>query len=220
MKPKKLIKFLRCELTQEEMRQAALSLARANEAMAAIEEEKKVATSQFAERIAQAKAGIGKFSRIISNGYEMRNVECEVRYHSGAQENAPGWKHIMDFPQQKVIIRSDVPPVPDGDSRVYPAAAIVAVEAMTEAELQEQFDFDQKQAAGEQKPQDATALPLCAKCEKEPVGTPGGVCDSCQADDKVNGKRGKKTGKGPRDSADRVGKVVSTPADNQPEEAF
>ena len=73
------ILFLRCNFSEEEMKQLSLELARAAQEETEAEEEKKATMAQFAESIASCKAKVSSLARKINNGYEMRNVECEVR---------------------------------------------------------------------------------------------------------------------------------------------
>jgi hypothetical protein len=75
---KKETHHLRCEFSEEELKDFSKVLARETQSLATAEEEKKVATAQFAERIARHKASTSQMSRNINNGYEMRMVQCEV----------------------------------------------------------------------------------------------------------------------------------------------
>lgn len=70
--------FLRVDFTEPELKEFSKTLARETQNLAQAEEEKKLAVAQFAERIARCKSVQSVMSRNISNGYEMRMIECEV----------------------------------------------------------------------------------------------------------------------------------------------
>lgn len=82
-KPPKIIKeFLRYEFTEEELRQKSKDLARSVQLQTAAQEEQKAAVAQFKERIEAQVANIGRLSRDINGGWEMRNIDCLVQFHT------------------------------------------------------------------------------------------------------------------------------------------
>lgn len=82
-KPPKIIKeYLRYEFTEEELRQKSKDLARSVQLQTAAQEEQKAAQAQFKERIESQVANIGRLSRDINGGWEMRNIDCLVQFHT------------------------------------------------------------------------------------------------------------------------------------------
>lgn len=72
----------------------SLQLAKKTKDLAAAEEEKKSITSQYAAKVNELKANCNVLSNKVTDGYEMLDVECTVKYH---------------FPEKnkKTYIRSD-----------------------------------------------------------------------------------------------------------------
>jgi predicted NodU family carbamoyl transferase len=83
--PKTEKRSLRCDLTAKEIHDHSLQLAEKNKSIVAIEEEKKSVMSQYKARIDETKATINKLSNIVTDGFEMRDVECEITYHKPQQ---------------------------------------------------------------------------------------------------------------------------------------
>jgi hypothetical protein len=82
-KPLKIIKeYLRYEFTEEELKQKSKDLARSIQLQVAAQEEQKAAAAQFKERIETQVATIGRLSRDINGGWEMRNIDCIVQFHT------------------------------------------------------------------------------------------------------------------------------------------
>lgn len=106
--PKTERRNLRYDFTAKETHDLSLELASATKKLAAIEEEKSSVTSQYGAKIKEAKATCNKLSNLVADGYEIREVECEVIFHQ---------------PQQgkKTIIRKD-------------SGKVTAIEAMTDWE--------------------------------------------------------------------------------------
>jgi len=71
-------KFLRVDLTEDEKTVLAKDMAVATIRKADVESEKKSADASFKDRIATCELKISKNARLINDGYEMRDVECEV----------------------------------------------------------------------------------------------------------------------------------------------
>lgn len=82
-KPPKIVKeYLRYEFTEEELKQKSKDLARSVQLQTAAQEEQKAAQAQFKDRIEREVANIGRLSRDINGGWEMRNIDCIVQFHT------------------------------------------------------------------------------------------------------------------------------------------
>lgn len=90
-KPVTVEEYLRYEFTEDQLREKAKSLAVTVQRQTQTQEEQKAAQAQFKERLERFVAEIGKLSRDINNGWEMRNIECVVNFHSPVQ----GTKQIL-----------------------------------------------------------------------------------------------------------------------------
>ena len=71
---------LKCILTEEEIKEAGASLADRYSEITDLEEAKKSVTSDFKAKIDSATADASVLARKIQNGYEFRNVECELQF--------------------------------------------------------------------------------------------------------------------------------------------
>lgn len=73
------------KFNEEEMRKIAETLAHKTQELEEIEEEKKAVVSAFKERSDRVSAEQRAAARKYKDGYEMRNIECEVRrdYEAG-----------------------------------------------------------------------------------------------------------------------------------------
>lgn len=74
-------RYLRYDFTASEVHDLSVKLANRTQEMAAKEAEKKSITSQITSDITGIKADISSLSNKVANGYEMRKVECEIKYH-------------------------------------------------------------------------------------------------------------------------------------------
>lgn len=74
--------FLRYEFSEEEIRERSKKLALSVQSQTQAQEEQKAAVSQFKERIESCVSQIGRLSREINSGWEMRTIECAVQFHS------------------------------------------------------------------------------------------------------------------------------------------
>lgn len=72
---------LRVDLSAIEVHDYSVQLANANKAVVSIEEEKKSVNSQYKARIDEKKASINKLSALVTDGFEMRDVECTIEYN-------------------------------------------------------------------------------------------------------------------------------------------
>lgn len=97
---------LRYDFTAVEIHDLSVQLANKTKELSAITEEKKSVNSQFTARINEVKAATNKLSNQVSDGFEYREIDCEVKFHKPEQG-------------KKTLIRKDTDKV-------------VAVEAMTD----------------------------------------------------------------------------------------
>jgi hypothetical protein len=72
---------LRYDFTAVEIHDLSLELAKKTKELAAITEEKKSVTSQFAARLNEIKATTNKLSNQVADGWEYREIDCEVLFH-------------------------------------------------------------------------------------------------------------------------------------------
>lgn len=72
---------LRVDLTAKEVHDYSLELAQENKNNVSLEDEKKAVMSQYKAKIDESQAKINRLSGLVTDGYEMRDVECEVTYH-------------------------------------------------------------------------------------------------------------------------------------------
>ncbi len=87
-------RYLRYDFSAVETHELALKLANKTQEASAIAEEKKAIVSQYKSKEDQLKSELESLSNKVASGYEMRKVECEIKYH---------------FPEQgkKTFIRKD-----------------------------------------------------------------------------------------------------------------
>lgn len=105
-KPVTVDEYLRYEFTQDELRERAKSLAMNVQRQTQSQEEQKAAQAQFKERLERFSSEIGKLSRDINNGWEMRNILCAVQYNSPAQGTKSIIRHdtgelVREMPMSK-----------------------------------------------------------------------------------------------------------------------
>lgn len=72
---------LRCDLTDKEMQSFSIQLAAENRNHAALEDEKKAVGSSYKAKIDESVARINNLATLVGNGFDMRDVDCEVTYH-------------------------------------------------------------------------------------------------------------------------------------------
>ncbi len=89
-----ITRSLKYEFSASETHDLSMSLATTVQDLAQVEAEKKATNTGYKGQIDEHKKNISDLSAKISNGYEFRDVECEVIYHK--PENG-----------KKTIIRSD-----------------------------------------------------------------------------------------------------------------
>ena len=95
----KVEEYLRYEFSEDELKELAKSLAFNVQRHTQTQEEQKASASQFKEKLEGFNVAIGKLSRHINNGWEMRNVKCQVFYHLPVQ----GTKRIVRVDTGEVV---------------------------------------------------------------------------------------------------------------------
>lgn len=76
---------LRYDFSASEVHDLSLKLAKKNKEVVALEEEKKSVVSQLQAKINEAKASVNTLSGQVSDGWEYREIECDVIYHQPQQ---------------------------------------------------------------------------------------------------------------------------------------
>ena len=74
--------YVRRDFNQAERLQMGSELAEAHQNLATIEDEEKTVKAQFNERKAGMNTRINTLSRMLSGGFEMTNVRCELKWDS------------------------------------------------------------------------------------------------------------------------------------------
>lgn len=108
--------FLKYVFTEQEIHEQGLELARVNQQVETLREEKKAVVSNYKAKIDRAETDMNVLSSNINNGYEYRNIECQVHL------NTPNTG-------LKTVLRTDT-------------GEIVRKEAMTPEELQYELQFE------------------------------------------------------------------------------
>lgn len=111
-----LTEYLRYDFTQAELLEHAQTLGRLNQERARSEERKKAVTKELASEVERFAAEVARESRLVTQGYEYRDIRCEVRYHDPEKG-------------KKTIVRLD-------------SGEVVRTAFMTGEEMQEAFDFE------------------------------------------------------------------------------
>lgn len=83
--PEIAIRQLRYDFTASEIHDFSLQLATETKKASQYEEQKKSATSEYTAKINSAKESCSRLSNLVSNGYEYRDIECTIKYHSPAK---------------------------------------------------------------------------------------------------------------------------------------
>lgn len=76
---------LRYDFTASEIHDLSVQLANKTKELNAITEEKKSINSQYTAKVNEVKASCNKLSNQVSDGYELREIDCEVEYHKPEQ---------------------------------------------------------------------------------------------------------------------------------------
>jgi hypothetical protein len=83
--PKSEKRALRYDFTAKETHDLSLTLAAKTKEFQAVEEEKKTVVSQYGSKLKEIKASCNRLSNLVADGYELRDIECEVQYHTPTQ---------------------------------------------------------------------------------------------------------------------------------------
>jgi hypothetical protein len=78
-------RYLRYDFSAVEVNDLSTELANKIQEQANIEAEKKAATSRLTSRLSDCKETISSLSNKVASGYEMREVNCVVAYHTPTQ---------------------------------------------------------------------------------------------------------------------------------------
>lgn len=118
IEPKKISEYLKYEFTTEERLVLADELGRANRNLDALKLRKAEVTKRIGSEIAEAESTVNGLSNKVVDGYEYRNIDCEVRF---------------DVPRRgmKTIVRLDT-------------SEIVAEKRMSDEENQMVLKFEQE----------------------------------------------------------------------------
>ena len=76
---------LRYDFTASEIHDLSIELAQKNKECVSLENEGKAVQSQYASKIKVVKSEIAKLSNQVSDGWEIRDIECDVVYHKPAK---------------------------------------------------------------------------------------------------------------------------------------
>lgn len=90
---------LRHDFTAVEINDLSQTLAHKTKELAEVTEEKKTVSSQYAARLNEIKAKTNTLSNQITDGFEMRDIECDVEFNFPKQ----GFKTVTPRNGQKPI---------------------------------------------------------------------------------------------------------------------
>ena len=149
MEEQKLVmKELRYLFSDEEKLVLSMELAKVNQEVNKIEEAKRTANAEFRQKIAETSERVNDIAMKISSGYEYREIECEVQYHTPKRNQ----KTLTRTDTGEVMIdlmtnddlnlfnqydRSDNMPEPEGDNLPFgdsPLKIVVDGESDVEVE--------------------------------------------------------------------------------------
>lgn len=114
-------KYLRYDFSDAEMLQMGKELARVNERIGALEKEKEEVVSAIKAKISRSEGEGAHLSLCLNKGYEMRDIECIVAFHSPRNG-------------RKTITRTDT-------------MEVVSEEPMDAHEMQEQLAIEEEVAS-------------------------------------------------------------------------
>lgn len=78
--------FVKCIFTEKEKRDIAIKMAQQVANLQQAEDDKKAVMSDYKSRIDGIQAGVNSAATKLNNGYEMRQIDCEI---------VPDWKRKM-----------------------------------------------------------------------------------------------------------------------------
>ena len=91
--------WLKYSFSDAEQREHARQLARSTRELAQVELQKKEVVSALKARAEAQNSEIARLSEFINNGYEYRNIECEIRYDTPDI----GWKTIVRVDTGEIV---------------------------------------------------------------------------------------------------------------------
>lgn len=146
----KYVEYLKCDLTDAEIADAARELARANNRKGSIESQKKEVDAQLKAEIAAQESVISRLSALIESGHEYRNIDCRVELDTPE----PGRKTVVRLDTGEIV---NVKPMTDADRQMV-------IDLQTEAEAAEEKAREEAIKAEQEKvivtpPPVLTALP-------------------------------------------------------------
>jgi len=106
MKPRtvKIKQKLKVDLTDAEMKGMSNELVDEINTSREVEAEKKAVVSTYKSKLDSCTARIGELTNTLRNGYEFRDVECELQYH----EPAVGLKRVIRLDTLEVVDQKDM----------------------------------------------------------------------------------------------------------------
>ncbi|MCE5309663.1 MAG: hypothetical protein LLG20_18670 [Acidobacteriales bacterium] len=116
-------RHVQCYFSAEEKAEFARQLARNTQDLEALNDRKAQVTSEFTAKIKAATAEIFKVARLMNNGYEYRDVKCDVLYDTPKR----GYKRIIRMDTGEVV--EDCPMSPDELQQSLDFAVEAAVES-------------------------------------------------------------------------------------------
>lgn len=85
MEVQHITRDLRYDFTAVEINELSVSLANKVQEKHSVESEKKSVVARYSSKVKEYDEVIGSLSNKVASGYEMREVECTVKYHWPAQ---------------------------------------------------------------------------------------------------------------------------------------
>jgi hypothetical protein len=78
----KVTEYLKYTFTDEELLALSKTMAKKNQDLGEVEDDKKRITADFSAKIQSFESEISALARKVYSGYEHRNVECKVLFHT------------------------------------------------------------------------------------------------------------------------------------------
>ncbi len=78
-------RWLRYDFSAPEIHDLSMDLANKTQQFQTVSDEKKSVSSQFKSRLDSIQSDLNSLSNKVASGYEIREVECEVKYHKPEQ---------------------------------------------------------------------------------------------------------------------------------------
>lgn len=103
-KPKTMKVNVKYMFTETEKQEIATTLARANQRKVELEEQKKQVDADLKGQITDAETVIAREARKYTAGYEYRDVECRIDYHTPRQ----GMKQVRRMDTYELVRESEM----------------------------------------------------------------------------------------------------------------